>query len=86
MSGGFGIISGVFAESPDRIYIIVPGDLPKQTSGVATQGARRKNFVFVVNRNRRMIENWSQWGHLWNVPQYITQSPYDPETSHLDRR
>lgn len=89
---GSDIVPGVFAESPDRVFIITVGNIPKKGgfSNVPSRGAdgapvppknpgRRQNFVLVVNRNGEVVENWSQWDSLWGVPQWVGESPYDPE-------
>lgn len=77
---GFGVVAGVFAETPDRVFVLHRGDLPKGQEGqTAPIPPRKQNFVLVVNRNGETIENWSQWDSKWRTPHSIHQNPYDPE-------
>ncbi|MSO57188.1 MAG: hypothetical protein EXQ55_09770 [Acidobacteria bacterium] len=81
---GFGGVAGVFAETPDRVFVLTRGDMPRKlptspTPGCTGCGPRKQNFVVVLNRNGEMIENWSQWDSKWREPHSIYQSPYDPE-------
>ena len=55
----FGGVVGVFAETPDRVFVLTRGDQPPN-GDTRTAPPRRQNFLFVVNRNGEMIENWSQ--------------------------
>jgi len=77
----------VFAESADRIFIASVGTTPTPPRGVsyygnfnpATPGARVDKQLIVVNRNGEMVEDWSQWSHLFGQPHTVTMDPYDPE-------
>jgi len=93
-----GPITAIFAESPDRVFVIERGELPlpekvkpgpgamfgapgRSASGAVSQ-ARRENYVLVVDRNGKVVENWTQWDKLWDGsrgPHHIKISPYDPE-------
>jgi hypothetical protein len=93
-----GPITAIFAESPDRVFLIERGELPlpekvkpgpgamfgatgRSASGAVSQ-ARRENYVLVVDRNGKVVENWTQWDKLWDGsrgPHHIKISPYDPE-------
>jgi hypothetical protein len=72
----WGSVSGVAADTPDRIIVAVWGD-----QGRAGQGERpgSSNYLVVVDRNGNIIENWSQWDSLFNRPHQVYISPYDPE-------
>jgi DNA-binding beta-propeller fold protein YncE len=83
----YGLIAGVYAESADRVIVLTGGELPvpRTSAPPIARGAasnanhRRGNFVLVFNRNGEMIEDWSQWDHLFVRPHMATINPYDPE-------
>ena len=80
----FGPIAGVFAETPDRIYVLQSGELPVAGSGRGGAGrgnaqARPERYVFVVDRNGRFVQAWTQWDKLFIRPHKVTISPYDPD-------
>jgi len=76
----FGGNSGVFAESPDRIFIAqrgefqVPTPIPPEFAGFAgsikfnvlSAVDRRvwKNCLYTLDANGRATERWTQWDHL----------------------
>ena len=76
----FGGNSGVFAESPDRIFVAMRGEyrLPdpvppefEQNAGTigvnvlqATEGRVWRNCLYTLDRNGRVKELWTQWDHL----------------------
>jgi hypothetical protein len=76
----FGGNSGVFAESPDRIFIAqrgefrLPDPVPPEFAGFAgsikmnvlTAVDRRvwRNCLYTLDRNGRVKERWTQWDHL----------------------
>jgi hypothetical protein len=76
----FGGNSGVFAESPDRIFIAMRGEtrLPSpippefsQHAGTlgmnvlyATAERTWQNCLYTVDGDGNLLENWSQWDHL----------------------
>ncbi len=72
--------SGVFAESPDRIFVLqrgetrLPDPVPSGFSGFvgsiginALRGEGRiwQNCIFVVDGDGRLLEVWDQWDHLF---------------------
>jgi len=68
-------ISGVAADTPDRIIVGLRGDL-------TPEGAERpnsSNYLVVVDGNGTVIERWTQWDTLVGFPHHIYISPYDPE-------
>ena len=83
----YGFISGVFAETPDRVFVLTGGELPdpRTTAGAVLAGQpsnanhRPGNFVLVLNRNGEMVENWTQWDKLFVRPHKVTINPYDPD-------
>jgi peptidylamidoglycolate lyase len=83
----YGLIAGVFAETPNRIFVLTGGDLPDPRSSAKPIGRgqpsnanhRPGNFVLVFDRDGQVVENWSQWDHLFTRPHKVTINPYDPE-------
>ena len=75
----WGSQGGVFAETPNRIFILHRGELPipeKAPEGYtggygafgqpATQGKPRlENCILVVDANGKLLEDWTQWDHLF---------------------
>jgi DNA-binding beta-propeller fold protein YncE len=72
--------SGIFVESPDRIYLITRGEikLPDQlppnfngTIGLLPEQGRQKaelrNCIIVANAKGEVLERWSQHDHLFAV-------------------
>jgi hypothetical protein len=72
----WGSVSGVAADTPDRIIVAIWGD-----QGRAGQGERpgSTNYLVVVDRNGNIKENWTQWDSLFNRPHQVYIDPYDPE-------
>jgi hypothetical protein len=72
---GWGSVSAVAADTPDRIIVGVWGD----------QNAQREdrpggsNFLVVVDGDGNIIENWSQWDSMFNRVHQVYINPYDPE-------
>jgi DNA-binding beta-propeller fold protein YncE len=118
----YGAGQGVFAESPDRIFILHRGELPNiepppgQVSNRgpgltfpvsqlpwrnASVGLRSslpgaldgddtdrgehgvdhnwEHCLVVVDGDGNIIEEWTQWDHLFRRPHFVTINPYDPE-------
>ena len=40
---------------------------------------RWEHVIVVLDRNGKMIEDWSQWDSIWGRPHDVEISPYDPE-------
>ena len=40
---------------------------------------RWDHVIVVLDRNGKIIEDWSQWDKIWGRPHDIEVSPYDPE-------
>jgi hypothetical protein len=71
----WGEVSGVAVDTPDRIIVAVWGD--RSADGTEREGS--SNYLVVVDRNGRVVENWSQWDSTFNKPHQVYISPYDPE-------
>jgi hypothetical protein len=74
----WGSVSGVAADTPDRILVAIWGDQGRAGSG---QGERpgSTNYLVAVDGNGNITENWSQWDSLFNRPHQVYISPYDPD-------
>lgn len=97
----FGSTCGIFAESPDRVFILQRGCLPAITDGsygepmslVPSRNASRydlsredeqlrpkwSHILYVVNREGKVIESWTQHNGLFARPHKVLVNPYDPE-------
>ena len=87
----WGSMGGVFAETPDRVFLLQRGELPvpaKPFEGYpmaspATSGQPRlQNCILVVNREGKVVETWTQHDHLFQGgrgPHKVKISPYNPE-------
>ncbi len=116
----YSVTMDVFAESPDRVFLVQKGELPLVTErpesiwlpelgpglhypnnrlplrqagnaipngdqldaeGVGRAGIdwRWEHCVLVIDSDGNIIEEWTQWDHLWVRPHDVEISPYDPE-------
>jgi hypothetical protein len=71
----WGEVSGVAADTPDRILVAIWGD--RNSRGEERPGST--NYLLAVDRDGNIIENWSQWDSIFNKPHQVYISPYDPE-------
>jgi hypothetical protein len=69
--------SAVFAESPDRVFFTTDRRFALERGAVASQ--EPKHTIQVLDRNGTLIEEWTQWEGMLDMPHFITESPYDPE-------
>ena len=86
----WGRTGGVWAESPDRVFILQTGEIPVATRGAQGNPPKRhavdhpdtrktEHQMFIVDRNGKLVESWEQHHDLWVHPHSIKQSPYDPD-------
>jgi sugar lactone lactonase YvrE len=90
----WGSTGGIFAESPDRIWIAQRGELPLPEGAEpgaiagapgapATGGKLRwQNLIMVIDGEGNLVESWTQWDKSFEGgrgPHKIKISPYDPE-------
>jgi hypothetical protein len=91
----WGATTGVFAESPDRVFVIQRGELPRPTNvkpgwsaiaavpGKRAEGNNRfEHCVYVVNSKGQIIETWPQWDKMFaggRGPHKIMIDPNDPQ-------
>jgi peptidylamidoglycolate lyase len=90
----WGSTGGIFAESPDRVFIANRGELklpatpPPGFTGfwgsieqATTPTPEFRNCIVVVDRNGKAVESWTQWDYLFadgRGPHSVLISPYDP--------
>ena len=74
----WGSAAGVWPDTPDRILVVMWGD-QRRNSPRGENNELQRNFMIVVDRDGNIIENWSQWDHLFNRPHQVYINPYDPE-------
>lgn len=72
---GWGQVSAVAVDNPDRIIVGIWGDRDAQNR----ERVGSSNYLVAVDRNGNITENWSQWDSLFNKPHQVYISPYDPE-------
>jgi len=77
-------VSGVAAESPNRIYLTTEVEVPAADPPGGCTSERSKpnahsHFILVVDGTGRVIEDWSQWNNLFGFPHFVRLNPYDPE-------
>ncbi len=91
----WGATTGIYAESPDRVFVVQRGELPRPegiepgwdaiaaTPGNRAIGGNRfEHCIYVVDSSGRIIEAWDQWDHLFpggRGPHQVAINPYDPE-------
>ncbi len=81
----WGQVSGVAIDNPNRIVVVTRGDWPVSRRNQAGQGPgsqgelRRSNWLVVANGDGNIVETWTQWDSLFNLPHQVYINPYDPE-------
>jgi peptidylamidoglycolate lyase len=87
----WGRTGGIWAESPDRIYVLQLGELPALPSRSKPDGTPARNAVaseketrfehrlMVMDRNGKLITSWEQHNKLFVWPHSVKVNPYDPE-------
>ena len=70
----WGQVSGVAADTPDRILAVTWGDM--NAAGEVRQPA--SNMIVAADRNGNITEVWTQWDSILNWPHQIYVDPYDP--------
>lgn len=72
---GWGQVSAVAVDNPDRIIVGIWGDRDSENR----ERLGSSNYLVVVDGDGNITENWSQWDSLFNKPHQVYISPYDPE-------
>jgi len=73
---GWGEVSGVAVDSPDRIIWAIWGDREQSTGEERPNGS---NYVLETDADGNILRNWSQWDTLFTSTHQVYISPYDPE-------
>jgi DNA-binding beta-propeller fold protein YncE len=91
----WGSQSSVFAETENRVYIAVrgelklPEELPAGFPGfwgalgeraITARSPDSRNVIVVVDATGKMIESWTQWDHLWAENQKTPNSLLGPHS------
>ena len=78
--------ASVFAENPNRIFVTADLQFAPPAPGGGGEAAApppapptEQHFVWIVDGNGNLIEEWKQWNHLFKMPHAVRISPYDPE-------
>lgn len=87
----WGRTAGIWAESPDRVFVFQSGELPVLKErigrdGVPTRAAayaakehRREHLLMIFDREGRLVESWDQWNDLFVSPHSVKTDPNDPD-------
>ena len=87
----FGRTAAVWAESPDKIWVLQSSMLPAKNdvkpmvyylpsrSAVDAPGKVTTHVIVAYDRSGKMVEYWGQWDHLFKLPHRITTNPWDPD-------
>jgi hypothetical protein len=87
----WGSTAGIFAETPNKIFIAQRGEIPLPpmlkpgmpvwAAGLraSSQKYRNANYILTVDANGKLIDNWTWNDHLITHPHSVLISPYDPE-------
>lgn len=73
----WGEVSGIVADTPDRIVVVIWGD--RKAENHREQRPDGSNYLVVVNRNGDIVETVTKWDKILNKPHQVYISPYDPE-------
>lgn len=90
-----GSASGVFPETPDRVFVFQRGCLPEIEPGEVVPDRNASGFdlsqkdpvrhprwdhsLVIFNRDGKMVESWEQHNGLFVRPHRVKINPYDPE-------
>jgi hypothetical protein len=71
----WGEVSGLAADTPNRIVVAIWGDRNAQGQQRPNHGS---NYLVVVNGRGEIVETVSKWDSILNKPHQVYISPYDP--------
>jgi len=90
-----GSVGGVFAETPDRVFVFQRGCLPviepgevvpeRNASGYdlsqkdPARHPRWDHVLLIYNRDGKLVESWEQHNKLFVRPHRVKINPYDPQ-------
>jgi DNA-binding beta-propeller fold protein YncE len=77
----WGSTGGVFAETPNKVFVIqrgelpIPGDVkpgpdaifgaPGRQATTGTDKIRWEHTILIVDRNGKIVDSWTQWDKMW---------------------
>ena len=82
---------GVWALSPDRIFVVMTGELPvlegpRSMAGVPVRNAvdhpdtkRDRHRFVLLDGDGNLVSSWQHLNHLFVHPHSVKMSPYDPD-------
>ena len=82
---------GVWALSPDRIFVVMTGELPvlegpRSMAGVPVRNAvdhpdtkRDRHRCVLLDGDGNLVSSWQHLNHLFVHPHSVKMSPYDPD-------
>ena len=56
-----------------------PGEPDVPFKGIEGKDYRTENLVYILDRDGKLVESWTQWDKLFKRPHKVRISPYDPE-------
>jgi peptidylamidoglycolate lyase len=83
----WGITEGVWAESPDRVWVLERGEIyqPKPPTGTQPRvpalnfEPRHQHLVLIFDRNGNLVDSWEKDNDKFKDPHRIRVNPADPE-------
>ena len=87
---GWGRTGGVWAESPDRVFVLQTGEIPNAKRNMGGNPPKMhavdhpdtrttEHQLLIFDRDGKLVESWEQAHPLWVHPHSIKQNPYDPQ-------
>lgn len=89
----WGRTAGVWAESPDRVFVFQSGELPAlpadqrigrhgvpgRAAAYAAKDNRKEHLLMIFDRDGRLVDSWEQHNDLFQSPHSVKINPHDPE-------
>ncbi len=85
----WGSTAGVWAESPNRVFVFQRGELPVLDNPMGSGGvparaatggkARWQHCLMIFDADGKLVESWQQHNHLFVRPHRVVINPHDPE-------
>lgn len=89
----WGRTAGVWAETPDRVFVFQSGELPDipfdkkiGRDGVPTRAAayaskdnRKEHLMMIFDRQGNLVDSWERHNDLFGSPHSVKINPFDPE-------
>ena len=87
----WGRTGGIWAESPDRVYVVQNGELPALPSRTEPDGTPARDAValekehrpehrfMIIDRSGKVVSSWEHHNQLFIWPHSVKVNPYDSE-------